>query len=281
MCIAVIDPGLKRSSEKRKVFFFIVGAITSYFTLMSFSMIIPVFCAVYLTYDVDIKNDGNFSRSGLIVELVFWYCMGFCFMWAMKWIFLALYDRSLLGEVIESIRKRSSHDDYGDTITLWETILWNMCGYYYKNKALIWCICATAGEIVLVAVLSIARKESHITFKDCAVLGAVLLITVGRYTVTMNHSRVHYFFMNRVLSGIAFTILAIGVIWISKGIKDIESKKKLNKRLKNYCIQEEENGNKPISTDFERFILCHFCIALFMDLMAMYQRATNSSIEHD
>lgn len=226
MCVAIVDPGIKKSNVKRNVFFFIVGAITSYFTLMSFSIVIPVFCAVYLAYQVDIKNESNFSRAGVIVELVFWYCMGFCCMWAMKWVLLALYDRSLLGEVIESIRKRSSHDDYGDTITLWETILWNMCGYYYKNKALTWSIWAATGEIIIVAVLSAARKESRIAFKDCAALGAVLLITVGRYAVTMNHSRVHYFFMNRLLSGIAFTLLAIGAIWISKGIKDIGKTKK-------------------------------------------------------
>ena len=216
----------KRSSEKRKVFFFIVGAITSYFTLMSFSMIIPVFCAVYLTYDVDIKNDGNFSRSGLIVELVFWYCMGFCFMWAMKWIFLALYDRSLLGEVIESIRKRSSHDDYGDTITLWETILWNMCGYYYKNKALIWCILLASVEAISIIAISIRNRKNYITVKDGAVLATVVLVMLGRYAAIMNHRKVHYFFINRLLSGIVYIVLTIGVICISNGIKDIRNKKK-------------------------------------------------------
>ena len=220
MCITVLDPSLKRSSEKRNGFFFVVGAITSYFTLMAFSMVIPVFCAVYLAYHIDTNRERAFSRAGLIVELVFWYCMGFCCMWAMKWVFLALYDRSLLGEVVESIRKRSSHNDYGDTITLWETLLWNMCGFYYKNRALTWCIWAAIGEVAIVVILSIIKKYSIITFKECTVLGAVILITLGRYAVTMNHSRVHYFFMNRLLSVIVFAVLAVGAICFSRGIKD-------------------------------------------------------------
>ena len=226
--IAVIDPRLKKVSVKRNLFFFAMGAITLYFTLMGFSMVIPVFCAVYLAYQTEIKNERYFSRAEMVLEMVFWYCVGYCCMWAMKWLILALSDSSLLAEVMESIKKRSSHNDYGEEITLWETLLWNMCGFYYKNNALEWSIWTISAVAAAIAVLSIVNKALAVKAKDGIVLAAVLFVTLGRYAVIMNHSRVHYFFMNRLLSGIVYTLLSIGIISVSRGIKVILEKKKQN-----------------------------------------------------
>ena len=227
--IAITDSTLTKNKEKRNLFFFAMGAITLYFTLMGFSLVIPVFCSVYLAYHSEIKNERNISKSEMVLEMVFWYCMGYCCMWAMKWVILALSDTYLLAEVFESIKKRSSHSDYGDKITLWETLLWNMCGFYYKNSALEWCLWTALSMFAAAVVISIVNKAGVANAKDGIVLTAVIFVTLGRYAVIMNHSRVHYFFMNRILSGIVFTILVIGIIWISNGIKDI--RKKRNTRI--------------------------------------------------
>ena len=216
--ISAIDRRLAESAEKRTVFFFVMGMINAYFTLMSFSFVVPVFCSVYLACSAE-ENEGRVTKSAKkLAVMMFWYFAGFCSMWAVKWIILAVSNTSLLAGVAESVKQRLSHDDYGEKVSLWDALLWNICGFYYKGEALTWSIWLAVGMAILAIVLSLLKKKMLFTRSDAVLTITALFMIVLRYAAVLNHSRVHYFFMNRLLSGAVFAVLAIEFVAITRGI---------------------------------------------------------------
>ena len=218
--VSAIDRKLIDSSEKRSVFFFLMGIINAYFTLMGFSYVVPVFCSVYLACSAEDTGGRVTGEAEKIISMLFWYFAGFCSMWAVKWIILAIADTGLLSEVVDSIKLRLSHEDYGEKVSLWGALLWNMCGFYYKGTALTWSIYAAAGLAVLITGMSLKQRKTLITVSDVAVLVTVLFMVVFRYALVLNHSRVHYFFMNRLFSGAVFVVLTVEAVALARGIEE-------------------------------------------------------------
>lgn len=215
LCVSVLDRKAMGDPISRDILYFGMGAVVAFFTLMSFSFIIPVFCAVYLVCGEKTENRFNKELVKTLIRLVFWYTAGFVAMWASKWIILAVADNNLLSKVIYSVQQRLSHEDYGEKVSLREALLWNACGFFYQNKAL---ICA----FVLFAVLTVIslflwlhlekREEPHgrVWFSRGAIIIATTVFAiVARYAIVLNHSRVHYFFMNRLFAGPVFAILSV------------------------------------------------------------------------
>ena len=169
----------KRNAVSEDMFFFGIGVIAIYFTLMSFSFIIPIFCSVYLGYSVKTREskEGRWITS---VKHLFWYTAGFVAMWVCKWILLAVG-----------------------------------CGFYYQNKALVISALVVALASVITVVMYIHLKRTNRNFENMSFVDGVLVTavvtvaTVVRYAIVLNHSRVHYFFMNRLFAGPVFAILSV------------------------------------------------------------------------
>ena len=191
-----------------------MGMVTLYFTLMSFSFIIPVICAFYAAYTEDTGDHIGVSRSKTFIKYMILYIAGYCSFWAVKWVILAIADKGLLMEVADSIVKRLSHADYGEKVTLSEALLWNACGFYYKNTALTVSIGIFAAEAVLAVILCVLKKTFSVETDDILIVVLAAAATVGRYAAILNHSRVHYFFMNRLMSSFVYVLVSLGAIII-------------------------------------------------------------------
>lgn len=221
----------KRNAVSENLFFFGIGVIAVYFTLMSFSFIIPIFCSIYLVYSTKMEKQTE-CRWIVTVKNLFWYTAGFVAMWVCKWIILALADRSLLGKVLLSVKQRLSHDDYGEKVSLGEALLWNGCGFYYQNKALVISALVVALASVITVVMYIHLKRTNSNFENMGFVDGVLVTavvtvaTVGRYAIVLNHSRVHYFFMNRLMAGPLFTVLTVCIILTANMVRPLMRQKK-------------------------------------------------------
>ena len=216
MCVLILNTKLRESDRKVRVCFFLMGVAANFFTLMNFSFAIALFCAVYTAYSVPRKQNEVMSREKLLVALLFWYAAGYCAMWAMKWLIILIFDPDILSEVAYSVALRLSHEDNGTKVTLYEALLWNLCGFYYKNKALLAGFVLIGLEAVTGVVLFISGRR-NVRDTDTGVITVPVIIasaTVIRYALVLNHSKIHYFFMNRLLSGLLFALLSAGAVLV-------------------------------------------------------------------
>ena len=207
LAIAVWSKRIQQNAKAQLLFFFAMGIVSNYFTLMAFSMVIPFFCAAYLAYGVQNPPYGNHSRTKVVLFGLLSYIVGFCAMWVLKWLLLLLVDFSLIQQVLYSITVRFSHTDYGEPLSLKDTLLMNFYGYYYRNPALyVCCALALLLLIVFVALAFKGRKKSPVAdgIIACVIgIGCVF----GRYLAFLNHSKVHFFFMNRLYVGVPCFLL--------------------------------------------------------------------------
>ena len=212
--IAVLDKRIHTPGKTRSVFFVLMGVVSVYFTLLQFSFIIPLFTALYLVFSDQQMLLRRVSALNRMLCDIFEYAVGFCAMWAGKWVILAVFAPDGVSYLLQSIKLRSSSNDGGEIITLKDVLLWNGCGFYYKNRALIWsaAVLAVAVLITVVLLIMVRRKDSSakfVTVGEALTAVAALFSVLIRYILLMNHSRVHYFFMNRLMSAVVLAILAL------------------------------------------------------------------------
>lgn len=227
MCVLILCKGLRESNSKVMIFFFVQGIVANYFTLMQFSFAIALFCAVFTAYSVPGKQGVTMQKAKLMISLLLCYAFGYCAMWMVKWIIILLFDRNSLSEVIYSISLRLSHEDNGEKVTLSEALLWNICGFYYKNKALMYGVLLLGLEAVASVMLHVLKKRNirDIDLDEGLLPIIIVAATVIRYALVLNHSKIHYFFMNRLFSGVLFVFLSAGATYVFRKNSDNQFEK--------------------------------------------------------
>ncbi|MBR3355213.1 MAG: hypothetical protein IKG47_07670 [Oscillospiraceae bacterium] len=221
LSISITSKKIQKNKKVRMLFFFAMGCITCYFTLMGYTFVIALFSAVYLVFSISNLEDGSSSKLMLLIEMLAYYAFGYVAMWAAKWAILLVFSSNLLADVYNSILIRLSHEDSGQKVTLSNALLWNACGFYYKNNGLFISFLIGAIEIIVIAILSFSQKrrlKAILYLDDLWAIAGTVVAVILRYAVVLNHSKVHYFFMNRLMSGIIFVILSYGIALIERTI---------------------------------------------------------------
>lgn len=177
-----------RIDKTQNLFFFIIGAFTAYFDLLTAPLVtlgVPLAILMYM----------NSKKYLVILQSSFFWALGYLLSWSSKWILVQwLYSRDSLNVAINQIGVRTvtpvdSHFSQWKTISL---NFWQLVGYDKTNKYIL----LGFGIFMLLILLLNFKRPKNYSHRIFPWLLAGL-IPYAWYAVAANHSYMHVWFTYR------------------------------------------------------------------------------------
>lgn len=189
--------------------FLIIGMMTSYFDFLTWpivTLIMPLITFLYIE---------KRKLISAIMASISWG-IGYVVFWAEKWIIGSMIlENNIIQDAIDRLKMRSSMDVVGDEVnTLFiDTIKLNFSVFLKKGYLLI--IVLAFGGILLVQLYRIYKgaKFEKGKFLNYSIL---MLLPLGWYMVTTNHSTVHYWMTWRTAATFLIIVFAALVDSVQK-----------------------------------------------------------------
>lgn len=201
--------------ENYKYIFLIIGALTSYFDLLTFPLITIGYPIIFLL----LLSKSNYKDliKKIICYSIFWI-IGYIFMWAGKWaISSILLHKNMFADAYHNILIRLNNEAYGYKIGYKNIIKANL--RYIKNT---FTYIILSLDLIYTFVILIINKN-NLKFKNIfslknlnKILPFILtsLMPIVWYFTLKNHSYIHAFFTFRILSILFFSVFIILIkIW--------------------------------------------------------------------
>ena len=189
----------EKLKNKYIYFFMIVGALTSYFDLLSFPILglgMPLLFNILLNRKETLKE----NILDIIKYSLFWG-IGYAGMWVGKWIIGSILCNDNLFEVaLDKVKYRSSS---GSTNRI-DPVIKNLKIYFNKTYLII------LTPILCYHLYCIIRNIKKITKKvliGCIPYLIIFLIPIMWYIVMSNHSEIHFWFTNKSLIVSIYSLL--------------------------------------------------------------------------
>lgn len=187
----------QKRSQYIGMIFLNIGIFTAFFDFLTFPVI--SFCipaAVYFALD----SERNVKTT--VVDLLksgFCWCSGYIGMWASKWVLgTVITGTNILDNAREAIELRSSHVSQNgeEVFSVFECLLKNMDSFLYTPVVII-----VAVWIIFSIKKYRSKTELEYNKKMKLILPYIVLgvIPIAWYSVTVNHSSIHYWFTNKTL----------------------------------------------------------------------------------
>lgn len=230
MISSIVILGSKgRINGKGEVLIFLyTGIATAFFDFLTYPLI--TFGIPAILYFCIHKQENSKRAICKVLKLLLFWGFGYVVMWASKWIIGSIITgKNILLEAKESIEVRASFSGPSSSPTLSKHPI---LGVYYRN---IMCFVKTPAFILVslfvvimcIAILiNIKKRKKHYSISFSSVLPFIILaiIPIFWYIVTVNHSSVHYYMTNKILTITVMSIMSLLVVIITQ----IKEKQKLN-----------------------------------------------------
>ena len=182
-------------------YFFLVGAFTSFFDLLTAPIMTLGFSLVVYTY-LELKDNGIGKNTVEIISKSFSWSMGYLMTWSGKWVIAQfITKKEIIKDALAQILSRTSSRINEVEISKVEAITKNLAKYI--NGVNIKLILAL---IVITLILFIIMKKKNSINMLPTVLVAFYPIVC--YLVMTNHSFLHFWFTYRNLTVSCFAILS-------------------------------------------------------------------------
>ena len=183
------------------VYFFLIGAFTSFFDLLTAPIMTLGFSLVVYTY-LELKDNGIGKNTVEIISKSFSWSMGYLMTWSGKWVIAQfITKKEIIKDALAQILSRTSSRINEVEISKVEAITKNLAKYI--NGVNIKLILAL---IVITLILFIIMKKKNSINMLPTVLVAFYPIVC--YLVMTNHSFLHFWFTYRNLTVSCFAILS-------------------------------------------------------------------------
>ncbi len=194
--VAMIYVIKRRPTDKElPIFFFVVGAVTSYADFLTTPQI-----TLGLPMVVVFKEFKEFKEFRKVILLMIFWFAGYSLLWATKWVLADIFtDADIWSSVAGNIALRTSSTVITGGV---ETSIWTLL----SDKVL---LILAACVVVAVPCMYVYRKRSYI--KDYGALLAVALIVPLWFVLLKNHSIQHIFFTWRawIVTFYAFSLFVL------------------------------------------------------------------------
>ena len=183
------------------VYFFLIGAFTSFFDLLTAPIMTLGFSLVVYSY-LELKENGIGKNTVEIISKSFSWSMGYLMTWSGKWVIAQfITKKEIIKDALAQILSRTSSRINEVEISKVEAITKNLAKYI--NGVNIKLILAL---IVITLILFIIMKKKNSINMLPTVLVAFYPIVC--YLVMTNHSFLHFWFTYRNLTVSCFAILS-------------------------------------------------------------------------
>jgi hypothetical protein len=186
----------RRPTDKElPIFFFVVGAVTSYADFLTTPQI-----TLGLPMVVLIKEFKEFREFRKVILLMMFWFAGYSLLWATKWVLADIFtDADIWSSVAVNIALRTSSTVINGGV---ETSIWTLL----SDKVL---LILAACVVVAVPCMYVYLKRNYI--KDHGTLLAVALIVPLWFVLLKNHSIQHIFFTWRawIVTFYAFSLFVL------------------------------------------------------------------------
>lgn len=191
------------------LFFLLIGILTSYFDLLTYPLVslgLPLTLWIVLFFSN--KTIDNIKR---IVQLSFFWCIGYGGMWSLKWVLGSVITRTnLISDAINQILGRTSSDFMGTRITYFDVIYAQL----RSSFQIPWLLLVVVSIVLFVF---FARKTKTINWTVILTFGMLGLYPLVWYFVLKNHSYIHSWFTYRELAITNFAIISSIMLHQDKG----------------------------------------------------------------
>lgn len=193
-------PVRRLTGEWSLLFFFAVGAVTSYFDLLTTPLLTLGFPLTFL-----LLRRGSLPDNKVWLGSMVMWGLGYGVLWAVKWVLSsALTPYDMIGDAVNSIGIRTVGEDLHRQVNGLSFAVWLYCGLFLFAAA------------ALGTVYAVGRKRidgfSH-RMRECFPFFVIAFLPLAWALVLKNHTLVHLWFVWRVF---AITIADLMIfVWLA------------------------------------------------------------------
>lgn len=216
LCISMVTSIYIVKKEKLNyITFFIVGALTSFFDLLTTPLL--TFGIPLLIYLIIKGKELTFKE--MLILAINWG-LGYGVIWVSKWILASIIlNKDIIADATKAITKRSGAYANGEKVTLLKTFIRNIMGIQYEISFII---------LLTITSLIIRRVENlEISKKEVLQYLMIAFLPILWYGLTKNHSCIHpkFTYRNMFLTIFSLLVLDYKILKISQNKKVLKGKK--------------------------------------------------------
>lgn len=182
-------------------YFFLIGALTSFFDLLTAPIMTLGFSLIVYSY-LELKESGIGKNTVEIISKSFSWSMGYIMSWAGKWIIAEIITKkNIISNALDQVLSRTSSQVNDIEISKVDAIIKNV--YKYIEGVNIKLILAFI--VITLILFIIMKKRNSINLLPTLLVAFYPIVC---YLVMTNHSFLHFWFTYRNLTVSCFAILS-------------------------------------------------------------------------